>query len=166
MKLLLCLTLFVCSPVIFSQSSNCNCCSEKHRAFDFWVGEWHVTNAKGKFAGTNRIEKFQDNCLIRENWTSSNGGYSGTSNNIYNPKINQWEQIWIDNQGKTLHLKGNRIGNQMILKSNEELDKDGQTYFNRITWTANADGTVRQLWEVIKNNNDIYVAFDGLYKRN
>lgn len=154
----------VLSISVYSQDT-CNCCTENHSQFDFWVGSWTVTNTKGDLVGSNIIDKIQENCILRENWTSAKGNFTGTSLNFYNNTSKQWEQIWIDNQGENLHLKGHRKGNQMILKSNELKDKDGEPYFNRITWTLNDDGSVRQYWETITNNNDITIAFDGLYKK-
>lgn len=166
MKQLLLFLILVFSPVyINAQNNACNCCTEKHTEFDFWIGNWEVTKPDGTPAGTNVIDKIQDNCILRENWTSATKGYTGTSNNFYNTTTKQWEQLWIDNQGQSLHLKGNRVGNQMILKSDVATNKAGQPYYHRVTWTANDDGTVRQLWETITNDNSVTVAFDGLYKR-
>ena len=150
---------------LFSQDKPCNCCTETHGEFDFWVGTWEVTNADGTKAGENTIKKIQDNCVVQENWTSARAAYTGTSNNFYNYKTKQWEQIWVDNQGQSLHLKGNKIGNQMILRTDDATNAEGKTYYHRITWTHNADDTVRQLWETITEDGDIKVAFDGLYKR-
>ena len=147
-----------------SQANKCNCCTEKHAEFDFWEGSWEVT-ANGKPAGKNRIEKIQDGCILRENWTSANAGYTGTSYNFYNYQKKQWEQIWVDNQGQSLHLKGNREGNQMILESEELPNKEGILYRNRVTWTLNEDGSVRQLWEIVSSGKVVSVAFDGLYKK-
>lgn len=76
-----------------------------------------------------------------------------------------WEQLWIDNQGQSLHLKGHRTGNQMILKTDVENDKKGNPFYHRVTWTANEDGTVRQYWETVTNDKTVTVAFDGLYKK-
>ena len=162
---LLILTLSFSLPSI-AQDKACNCCTEKHSEFDFWIGTWTVTNPDGSAAGTNVIDKIQDQCILRENWTSAQGNYTGTSHNFYNYKTKQWEQIWIDNQGQSLHLKGGRRGNHMILRTNEEKNKEGNPYFHRVTWTLNNDGTVRQLWETITNGNDVTIAFDGLYKKN
>lgn len=158
------LLLFV-SFNLFSQTNNCKCCTEKHAEFDFWIGTWTVTTPDGNVAGKNIIEKIQDNCVLQENWTSAKGNYTGTSNNFYNANTNQWEQIWIDNQGGSLHLKGNRVDNQMILKSNELKTKDGKPFFHRITWTLNEDGSVRQLWETITNDKEVTIAFNGIYKK-
>ena len=69
----------------------------------------------------------------------------------------------MDNAGAHLKLKGNRIGNQMILTSDEFAKKDGKIYQNRITWTHLEDGKVRQLWEVLSDGEVVSVAFDGLY---
>ena len=148
-----------------AQNETCNCCSEKHTEFDFWIGEWSVINPDGTEAGYNIIDKTQNNCMLRERWTSASEGYTGTSSNFYNAKTKQWEQIWIDNQGGTLHLKGTKVDNQMILKTEPEVNKDGDFFYHRLTWTDNPDGTVRQYWETIIQGKAIVVAFDGLYKK-
>ena len=165
-KLIVLILIFSMSLSLNAQTNNCNCCTENHQAFDFWIGNWEVTNPDGTAAGSNSIDKIQDNCILRENWTCSKGNFTGTSNNFYNAKTKQWEQIWIDNQGGSLHLKGNRNGNQMILQTDEAKNKEEQPFYHRVTWTLNEDGTVRQYWETITNDKDISVAFDGLYTKN
>ena len=148
-----------------AQNNSCKCCTEKHAEFDFWIGTWNVTNPDGSVAGKNIIDKIQDNCILRENWTSAKGKYTGTSNNFYNYQAKQWEQIWIDNQGGSLYLKGNRVGNQMILKTDETNNQNGEPFYHRVTWTHNDDGSVRQYWETLTNGKEVTVAFDGLYKK-
>ena len=150
---------------LFAQDKqSCNCCSENHRAFDFWIGEWEVVNSKdGSPAGSSVISKEESGCVIRENWTSAKAGYTGTSLNFFNAKTNQWEQLWVDNAGAFLKLKGNRVGDQMILTSDTFTGANGKKYKNRITWTKNDDGTVRQFWEVIHEGKVTSIAFDGLY---
>jgi len=164
MKYFTLLILLVSASYTFAQEQ-CNCCTETHSEFDFWIGTWTVTNPDGSAAGNNVIVKLQDKCLLRENWTSAKGNYTGTSHNFYNGQTKQWEQIWVDNQGQSLHLKGKRIGNQMILTSDELKNQEGELYKNRITWTQNQDGSVRQLWEIVQDDKVISVAFDGLYKK-
>ena len=53
----------------------------------------------------------------------------------------------------------------MILKPEEAINKNGEPFYNRISWTLNKDGSVRQLWETITKNKDRTIAFDGLYKK-
>ncbi len=151
--------------MVIAQEESCACCNENHKAFDFWIGTWEVTNPDGTAAGENTIVKSESNCVLRESWKSAKGGYTGTSTNFYNQTTGQWEQLWIDNTGAHLKLKGNRQGNQMILSSEEFINKDGDLNRNRITWTLNNDGTVRQLWEILKEEKVINIAFDGLYQR-
>ncbi len=148
-----------------AQTEKCPCCTDNHKAFDFWIGTWKVTNADGTAAGENIIEKVQDSCILKENWTSAAGNFTGTSTNFYNLITKQWEQLWIDNSGRHLKLKGNRKGASMIMASDKFIHTDGNEYVNRITWTANEDGTVRQLWEVLKDEEVVNVAFNGLYKK-
>lgn len=148
-----------------AQSEVCPCCTADHKAFDFWIGNWEVTNPNGQAAGINTIEKVLDSCIVKESWTSSNPQFTGTSTNFYNSQKHQWEQLWIDNTGNHLKLYGNRKGNQMILSSDPVTQPDGKENRNRITWTLNEDGTVRQVWEVIQNDSVLNVAFDGLYRK-
>ncbi|WP_299889251.1 hypothetical protein [uncultured Lacinutrix sp.] len=157
-------TICLFSLTIMAQNK-CKCCTEKNSEFDFWIGTWTVTNPDGTAAGINVIDKIQDNCILRENWTSSKGNYTGTSSNFYNKQTKQWEQLWIDNQGGSLHLKGERVGNQMILQTDMSKNKDDKPFIHRVTWTLNKDGTVRQLWETITNKTEVVIAFDGLYKK-
>ncbi len=163
-KVVFILSLFY-SLSFFAQNGNCNCCTEKHTEFDFWIGTWDVSNPDGSKAGTNTILKLQDNCLLQENWASTNGKVTGTSNTFYNAKTQQWEQIWIDNLGGNLHLKGERIDNQMILKTDVTYNKNKEPFYHRLTWTQNKDGSVHQYWETITNDKDITVSFDGLYRK-
>jgi hypothetical protein len=149
-----------------AQTEDCACCTQDHKAFDFWIGTWEVTVASGAVAGNNTIVKEQDGCLLRENWTGATGQFTGTSLNFYNTQTAQWEQLWIDNSGNPLKLKGNRINNQMILSSDPFKQADGREYRNRITWTLNKDKTVRQLWEVLDDaDTPVKILFDGLYTK-
>ncbi|UII78816.1 hypothetical protein [Flagellimonas sp. CMM7] len=167
MKKLFLVLVFFASFFTNAQNNNpCTCCSAEHSSFDFWIGEWDVTNSNnGAAAGTSKISKEEGDCVIRENWTSASSGFTGTSLNFFNTTTKQWEQLWIDNAGTYLKLKGNRVGNQMILSSDEFTKEDGKNYVNRITWTKNDDGTVRQLWEILQGDKVANTAFDGLYKK-
>lgn len=147
------------------EPANCNCCSENHKSFDFWLGEWQVENKTGTEAGVSSIIKSQGNCVILEKWISAEGKYTGMSSNFYNPETDKWEQVWIDNQGQILKLSGKFEDNKMVLSSEATIDKDGNQSINKITWFNNPDGTVRQLWEVVKSNGRVLVAFDGIYTK-
>lgn len=153
--------------VCMSQSvPPCACCHEKAKQFHFWAGDWETYNPKGKLVGTNHIVLLEGNCVMQENWVATGGGYSGTSYNFFNTTTGKWQQLWLDNQGGNLQLEGEWTGTAMVLKSKEYKNQKGVLQTDRITWTPNPDGSVRQLWEVSADQEKTWTtAFDGMYKR-
>jgi len=142
------------------------CSTDKHRQFDFWIGDWNVSS-NGQAAGTNSIRPVHNGCALQENWQGSGeGGISGSSFNIYDRANDKWHQTWVDASGTLLELDGAFTDGKMVL-SGERPSRDGSgKSLHRITWTPNADDTVRQLWEVSKDNGVSWsVLFDGLYEK-
>lgn len=141
----------------------CKCCTETHKQFDFWIGQWTVVDTTGKHLGTNRVEKIQDGCAMQENWKSA--GITGTSYNYFNTTDNTWNQVWVDNKGGNLVLKGKWNGESMIMKSQLLPGKKIDSYFNQITWTPNSDGTVTQEWDMLDSqSNSVVKVFHGIYR--
>ena len=58
------------------------CAGAEHRQFDFWLGDWEVSDPAGKRVGHNRIEAAHGGCALIEHWTSV-AGVTGTSVNLY-----------------------------------------------------------------------------------
>ena len=162
-KTVLFFSILLSSGMLIAQASACSCCTENHKAFDFWLGSWEVTLPDGRPAGENLIEKIQGGCLLRENWRSSNPGFTGTSYNYYDPGTDFWEQLWIDSSGTILKLKGKREGDRMVLRSAPVQDGEGRQSVQQITWTILTEGKVRQVWEVFQDGVSTQVVFDGLY---
>lgn len=147
-----------------TKENNCACCSEDYNQFNFWLGEWYVYDSANNLVGTNSISKQYDNCVIQEKWISE-GKNRGTSLNFFDKSDGFWHQIWVDNSGYILNLKGKFINGSMILKS-EIIENEKGNYYNQISWTKNTDNTVTQLWEVFSENNDkLSEAFRGIYKK-
>ena len=139
------------------------CSSPEHRQFDFWLGDWRVYTPEGKFAGLNRISNGYGGCVIHER--CSNGrGYSGESLNAYDASRKVWHQTWVDDSGLLLTLEGRWDGKQMVLEGTAPNVK-GELVKQRITWTPNADGTLRQLWEAAGGDGTWSVVFDGRYSK-
>ena len=161
---LIAIFIFVQNLTAQLEDKQCSCCSENHSLFDFWIGDWTVYDVDGNSVGNNTIEKQYDNCVLQEKWVSK-GKNRGTSYNYYDKKDSTWNQIWIDNSGFSLNLKGNYINGQMILKS-ELLDGKKGKYYNQITWTKNTDGSVTQVWNIFsEKNKKMQEAFRGIYKK-
>lgn len=126
------------------------------KQFDFWIGEWEVTLPNGKPAGVNTIVPVANGRGLLENWTGASGG-GGKSLNAYHAVKRQWQQYWVGSDGTVLELVGGLNAQGAMVLSDAA---------NRITWTPNADGTVRQFWETTKDGGKTWtVAFDGLYRR-
>ena len=135
----------------------------EYGAFDFWVGEWEVS-ADGELAGTNRIQKLVEGCVLLENWTSVKGG-TGKSFNYYDPGSKKWIQIWVDSQGGVIRAEGGLRGDSMILEG-AHVYRNGSEELFRMTFTLLEDGSVRQFIEQSKDDGATwYVWFEGLYKK-
>ena len=136
--------------------------AESHQ-FDFWIGEWNVT-ANGNQAGTNSIRRLLDGCVIHENWVGASGS-KGTSFNFYNTTSNKWQQFWVWKNGTVLELAGGLQDGKMVMQG-ESATPQGGKRLNRITWSKNPDGSVRQHWEASNDQGKTWTTlFDGLYKK-
>ena len=159
-----CLIFLISFTFAYSQQ-DCACCSEYHKQFDFWVGDWIVYDTLGNKVGENLIEKIEVNCIINEHWKSANGG-TGSSYNYFDRSDSTWNQVWVDSQGGNLVLKGTGGDGLMTLKSKLLPGQKIDWYANRITWMLNEDGSVTQLWEILdKNDKVISTAFKGIYRK-
>jgi len=135
------------------------CQSAEYRQFDFWIGEWEVFLPGGKKAGDSRIETIAAGCALLENW-SGNGGFSGKSLNSYDSEDKRWHQSWVDSSGSRLELAGSYADKRMVLSSGSG------AAMQRIAWSLNDDGSVRQLWESSADGGKTWtVQFDGKYVR-
>ena len=146
------------SPAIASAA----CDDPAYRQFDFWIGEWQVHTPDGKLAGTNRIAREYEGCVLHERYTTPRG-YSGESLNTYDPGRGVWHQTWVDNEGALLLLEGRFVDGRMRLEG--ESTGNGKRTKHRITWTPNTDGSVRQFWESTDDAGRWITAFDGRYTR-
>lgn len=154
------------SPISGLLSPPAACSSPEHRQFDFWVGEWTVTNSKGQFAGENHVSVIQSGCVIQESWVGADGG-SGTSFNGYFDGDRKWHQTWVDSRGGRLDLAGGFVGGKMILRG--EMPARGEAarrILHQITWEKHGDGRVRQLWQSSPDGGTTWtVVFDGTYAK-
>jgi len=140
------------------------CAAPLHRQFDFWIGVWDVVGPAGKFAGTNRIEPADGGCVLTESWSSAGGGYTGRSLNSVGSD-GRWRQTWVDSSGLRLELVGGLVDGKMVLEGETPAGTAGAPPVkNRITWSLEPEGRVRQHWETSVDGGKTYTtAFDGMY---
>lgn len=137
------------------------CTAPEYRQFDFWLGDWQVHRKDGSVAGINRVTQEYDGCVLHEHYATGRG-YSGESLNTYDSSRKIWHQTWVDDSGLLLTLEGHLQGKNMVLEG--ESIQSGASSKQRITWTPNPDGSVRQLWEA-EDAGQWKIVFDGLYTK-
>lgn len=141
------------------------CAAAMYRAFDFWLGTWDVFGPAGAAAGRNVITRAHGGCAILESYVGG-GGYTGQSINAYDVSRERWQQTWTDNSGLLLLLEGGSPRPGVMALEGTRRDAQGRAVRDRITWTANADGSVRQHWESSTDGGDAWTTtFDGRYVR-
>lgn len=140
------------------------CAAAEFHQFDFWLGDWDVTPAgKDNPTAENHIRSMHNGCLVREYY--KNGGYTGSSMSFYDHNDKRWHQTWIGAGGQALYIAGSLNDKGQMVMSDTALAKVQERTINRITWTPNKDGSVRQIWDVSKDGKSWKTVFDGAYTR-
>lgn len=150
---------------IFAQESNdpFPCMSDEvRRSFDFWVGEWEVY-VKDKKVGENSITLAEGGCVLHESYTTP-GSFSGQSINYWDPMDKKWHQTWVSSAGGVLDYVEIARDEGMLQFQCDVINAKGELAYSRLTFTANQDGTVRQLFENSPDGTTWTPGFDGLYK--
>ena len=156
--------LVLTAHVAGAQQPAAPCTAPQHRQFDFWIGEWEVTGARGQRAGSNRIERILGGCALHESWEGASGS-RGHSINAWDPGDSKWHQTWVDNSGTVLMLSGGIVNGEMVMEGERRLP-DGTQTLERITWTPNQNGTIRQLWQSSRDRAMRWTTvFDGVYRK-
>jgi hypothetical protein len=155
--------------VVAAQTTTPACAAQpEFRELDFWLGEWDVYSG-GDLVGRNVIAKVLNGCAVTELWTDVGGG-EGRSLFYYVPGARQWRQVWVT--GAALAPGGvkekrliERVGSGVRFQG-EITAASGARYLDRTTLTPNADGTVRQLIEISRDQGVTWTpTFDGTYRR-
>ena len=156
--------LLILTTATSSAQQSSACSAPQLRQFDFLIGDWEVSDVRGQRLGANRIERVLDGCALYETWIGVNGS-RGHGFHAWDPSDNKWHQSWFDNNGTILNISGGIINGEMVMEGERQL-ADGTRQLERITWTPNADGTIRQLWQSSRDHGMRWtVTFDVLYRR-
>jgi hypothetical protein len=137
----------------------------QHRQFDFWLGQWEVTDKAGNTVyGHNEISKHNGGCLLLEQWRSSRGG-TGSSINYYDPVQGQWHQDWVD-ASSIIHTAGgiNDAGAMVMQGTITYLEEQREAGF-RASWISLSDGRVRQTFEEQDEQGRWQPWFEGYYRQ-
>ena len=139
------------------------CSAPEYRQFDFWLGTWEVRTPNGQLAGVNRITPVFGGCAIREEY-STPSGFTGGSLSTYDRASGQWQQVWMDSGGLALTLMGKFDDGAMTL-SGVATGTNGEAREQRVSWSSQPGGTVRQHWTAQDDSGAWQTVFDGSYTR-
>ncbi|MEO1169396.1 MAG: tetratricopeptide repeat protein [Pseudomonadota bacterium] len=142
------------------------CTDPEYRAFDFWLGEWDVTAGGATTpSASSRISLRHGGCVVLEEYDA--GAYTGMSINFYDSISGRWHQSWMANNGVPVYIEGNLDENGAMVLTDADLPISTATgTINRVTWSVEEGGAVRQYWETSSDGGATWsVAFDGLYTR-
>lgn len=143
------------------------CTAPEHRQFDFWVGYWDVyPTGKSKLVAHSLIEKLYAGCAVRENWMPLVPGSGGSLNN-YMATDKRWHQTWLDSSNARVDFAGGLVGAKMVLMGMwADVNGPGKDGLVRMSYTPNADGSVRQFGEVSTDHGLTWSSsFDFTYKK-
>lgn len=137
---------------------------ERHRAFDFWIGEW-VVKQNGNFAGTSSVQPILGHCTIFEQWESANGTF-GKSFNYYDPGHDHWRQIWIGDSGSIIEFTGEARDGGIFFTAETINPADGGVTRHKFEFTVTGEDGVRQYWETSTDGGETWQSiWDGRYER-
>jgi tetratricopeptide (TPR) repeat protein len=138
--------------------------SEKARQFDFWVGEWVVTNPQGQQVGINNVKMLEDGCIIEENWAGALGG-TGKSINFFDSTTGKWRQTWVSNGGGISEFAGQYSDGALRFEGESHLS-NGQRVMRKLTFFNLGPDRVRQFSEASSDDGKNWtVNYDFTYTR-
>jgi len=163
---LLCLTLAGAAAAAEEKPAP-DCTAPAHRAFDFWIGEWdaYVTGSN-ELAGRSTIAREDGGCVITEHWRSQRAAYTGRSLNLYDRDTGHWQQFWVDSHGDVTRFIGDAAPTGMVFTAPGDRSPDFEgEQTQRMTFTRQADGSVRQLGETSADNGATWTqSYDFTYR--
>jgi len=137
---------------------------ERHHAFDFWIGEWSVTQ-NGQFAGDSSVQPMLGHCTLFEQWRGASGS-EGKSFNFYDPAHDHWRQIWISDSGTFIEFTGVARDGGIYFTAQTVDPADGSITEHKFEFTQLDGGIVRQYWATSTDGGSSWSEiWDGRYAR-
>ncbi|MFL6228059.1 MAG: hypothetical protein ACJ741_04710 [Pyrinomonadaceae bacterium] len=135
----------------------------EYREFDFWLGEWDVTD-QGRKIATSSIQSIVGGCVVFENYAQADG-YTGKSFNFYDGALGRWRQTWVDAYGNVSEFVGEFKDGAMRYEG-ETHRAGGVKVLRKMILTWLDAGRVRQFSERSTDGGKTWtLAYDYIYTR-
>jgi hypothetical protein len=158
------LAAFAACAVALTTTANAACTAPVYRQFDFWLGNWRVTNAAGKLLGYDRVTKRLGGCVVYEEYRDTTDPSIGVGMTGYDAGRALWHQAFMDDAGFVLDLDGSLQGGAMVLEGTDIAN--GKTRLNRGVWSRRGAEDVEELWTVSLDGGQSWeTRFDGRFHR-
>lgn len=132
--------LLVAGAAMGQTSSSSACSSAEYHQFDFWIGDWQVSDVSDPqtISARVKVERILNGCALKETYEGSSG-VSGQSFSIFDRTRGVWHQTWVTSHGQLLIVEGAWTNGKMVLSG---IDKtpDGKDRLVRGTWIPEKDG--------------------------
>jgi hypothetical protein len=152
------------SPVAAQQPTPPSCDSPDHRAFDYWVGEWVVSDTTGRHIANSSITSVSRGCAIAEHWRPLRGA-EGRSLSWFEPKDGRWHQQWIGGDGWIARFAGGVTDGELTMTEAAH-PATAAPPIARMRWMRVGADTVRQvMWQSRDAGGTWTPAFVGVYVR-
>jgi hypothetical protein len=113
--------------------------------FDFWLGQWDVSWGEDQH-GSNHVTRILGSRVIQENFNGAPAiDFQGMSVSVYSPRLEQWRQTWVDNNGNYWDFTGGVQGSEMILATDDVVE--GQPVKLRMVFYNIAQDELDWRWE-------------------
>jgi hypothetical protein len=140
------------------------CTAQAFRNFDFWVGEWEVSDTGGHVIGKSTIERSSAGCAILEHWQPARG-VDGNSINWYSAADSTWHQQWVGGGGWIARFAGS-YRNGMIALTETESSLPPAAGRNRMSYMLLPDGRVKQWQDNTTDGGKTWkTQFVGYYRK-
>lgn len=139
------------------------CSAPEHSQFDFWLGEWSLSwpaeqsggKPGGRGEGSNRIERLFGNCVISENFETSDAGFRGHSVSVFDERMGLWRQTWVDSSGAFLYFTGGLQGDTMELRT-DPVERESETVLNRMVFKDIEPNSLRWEWQGSRDGGETW----------
>ena len=134
------------------------------RQFDFWLGDWAITNPNGSNEASSRVYLALGQYLLVENWDDGRG-HKGENLFAYSADDKTWHGMFADNHGR-VHVFTGKVTTGLAEFYGPSRGSAGESVLNRIRVVRLAPDKVEQSWEQSTDNGASWAAvFKGEYSR-